>query len=328
MNAGDWRANYVPIPLPASNSPYNHGGGYPNYVCQPGDNSCVKLTLNCNGGAGYCYGYNGDARNLSIYFPKYGVPEGNGGSNSYDEHMEVLDCVSIAPSCREVDMYNYGVTFDPPSGGWSGSISVGGASYSDPINGSGWGDTSHGGTAVASGAMALPSEIRSSEVAAGINGIQHAIEIDVYCGAGSVYPATHPLTHSCSNNANAIPAGARFYWDESCSTINGYSVDAWSKAILCALHTYGGYAADTSGSTNIIFQNSEMEFGGNTGYTNYLQDWAKRYGTDLGFTQNGAEPWSAGFDNGKNGFNRSFVSAHLHVLNPCVNGLAGTQGSC
>jgi len=329
MQYGDWRANYIinPISSALTNSPYNNGGGYPNYVCQRGDSSCVQLKVRCTGGSGYCSSSSGNLDGLSIYFPKYGVPEGGGGG-IYDEHESVLDCVSIAPNCREVDMYDFDTIHNPPSGGWSGSITVGAGDYTDPINGSGWGDTSHGGTVTASGATMFPSLIRSSEIANGINGIKHAIQIDVFCGNGKVYPATSPLSFSCSNNTNAVPAGTRFYWDESCDTIGSHSIDAWSKAILCALHTYGGFATDTSDSTSIIFQDSEMQFGGQTGYANYLQSWAKTYGTDLGFRQGGGEVYSSNFNNGSNGFNRSFVSSHLHVLNPCVNGLAGTQGSC
>jgi hypothetical protein len=333
MTYGDWRTAYIVNPFSSlGNSGFNHGSGYPNYVCQPGDNSCVQLTISCNGDkAGYCKGPSGDVNGLSVWWPKFGVPESNGSGN--DMHESVLDCRSIAPSCREVDLNDFGTTHNPPSGGWSGTLNIGSGSYGDPINGSGWGDTSHGGTAVASGAMAFPAEIRSSEIANGINGIQHAIEIDVFCGTGKVYPATNPLSFDCKNssggidNSNTATSGARFYWSDSCSTISGYPTDAWSKAVLCALHTYGGYAADTSDSTNIIFQDSEMQFGGGTGYTNYLEPWAQTYGTNLG-NWSGADHWSAGFDNGGNGFNSAFVSARLFILNPCVNGLAGTQGSC
>jgi hypothetical protein len=329
LQKGRWIANYIHVPNNIMvNRGYINGGGYPSYVCQVGDSSCIQLTISCSGGPGWCSNRRGTIDGLSLYLPKYAIPESNGGRN-VDNHMNVLDCVTIAPNCREVNLYNYGATMNPPSGGYAPGtvLGVAGGDYTDPIHGDGWGSTSIGGEVTRSRATLFPGYVRSSEMENGIDGIPHAIQLDIACGDTNihVFPATGSFGTSCPDWANAAPAGARFYWDEPCDVISMRNLDGWSKALLCALHNYGGYAVDTNGFTSIVFQDSEMPFGGITGFTDYVTPFAQRYGTNLGFAQFGTNTvYSANLSS----MDDVDVEAHFHMLEPCVNGTARSQGSC
>jgi hypothetical protein len=90
--------------------------------------------------------------------------------------------------------------------------------------------------------------IRANELVTGR--INHALKIILECqGPGAVYPvAANLATDACPAGASGGPAlGARIWYDVPDATTNATtSLQPWEKAILNALHDYGGYFMDNS----------------------------------------------------------------------------------
>jgi hypothetical protein len=287
----------------------------------------VKVTLKCQ----YCSGGKlpgGQSLNgYQFYIPKYAYPELNS-----DQHLSVLDNETTPGQPREWMLYGWpGASAPVPPFANGQTYSVPSAGYTDPVNGSGWADSIYGQVVTVGGASMLPGMIRTSEIAAGINGIQHAISFQTACSSvGPVYPATMGSSYSCShfggNDNNDIAPGSRMYWDESCPTIQARSgLDAWSKTVLCALHTYGAYMDDTTGYNAMdIGDHTEMQFvTAGTDLPDFVLPIYKAYATDAGYTQDGSEVfYPNGFDNSNSGSGPlpvSQIEAHLHLLRACVN---------
>jgi hypothetical protein len=277
------------------------GGGYPNYVCQPNSRDCVQVVVNCQGGSGYCSGFNGSGtiNGLSMYIPRYalaeGIPDVTGGYT--DAHLTNLDCESTPGTCREWDFWQD--TNVPPSGGFrSGqTYSVYAGNYSDPIHGDGFRTDIVGGEATVAGNTQLASQVRVAELQNGLYGIQHALQLSAACSNDqNVYPALHPgAFNACTggNSYNAPPTGAHFYWDESCPTIAQRPLDSMSRAMLCALHTYGGYITDTNGN-NAGFQiNGAESFQQSValGYSDFVTPYILTNGTNEGWIYRGTNSY-------------------------------------
>ncbi|MGH7682979.1 MAG: hypothetical protein ACREMT_01435, partial [Vulcanimicrobiaceae bacterium] len=90
---------------------------------------------------------------------------------------------------------------------------------------------------------------RFDEMANGV--IPHAIFASAACVSSTpVYPATaNSQGLLCSNGQTAPPMGSRLQLTLTDSQIDNLAVDTWMKAVLHAMHDYGIYIADTSGST-------------------------------------------------------------------------------
>ncbi len=339
--------NQILVP---NNSSTMRGEGYPNYVCQSGDTSCVQVQIDCRGGTGWCDGFKntGSIQGDTLYVPKFGIPEENGVVGN-DHHMSVLDCATAPSHCLEWNFYSDYHSSPPadyalPPGGYAtgAHLVVDAADYTDPIKGDGW-STAVGGTVTVSGATMLPALVRSSEVMDGIFGIQHALSLAVSCGTGNTGPSINGDSYDCGNLGYPMdpgaPAGARFYWDEPCTgagSIDSRPIDPYSKALLCALHTYGGYVTDTNGSY-AAFQvdDVEMTFGGVTGYTDYVTPFIQNYGTEYPMTWYGGtfgDWWTASIGHSFSGrtspLSAQDFQTHMHMLDRCVDGNAGSQGTC
>jgi hypothetical protein len=200
---------------------------------------------------------------------------------------------------------------------------------------SGFYGTSTGTTA--GGHCSNIGRIRAAELVAGH--ISHALKIVLECqGPGTAYPVSSNLsTDACPGGASGGPQlGARIWYDVPDATTNASALQPWEKAILNALHDYGGYFTDNScpsgdgtgyctvnvSGIGFMLESEESFFDFNYPNANWnpyaalaSQGWTHFTVANTRADQQrwvGADPW-----------NPADFLHHMHWLAPC-----SAQGSC
>jgi hypothetical protein len=246
-------------------------GGVPVYTATASD---PLVTVTCTQ---YC-----QAGSVAINIPSNARPEA--AICPGDCQMAVIE-----PSGTEYDLYGQSPAY---SGG--STLSVLGLAWSsitgmgiDP-NGMSLTLPGRGGGAVSNGTMmATLSQPTVAEIASGT--IAHAININVPCESGQVFPGSN--AEDCASNFGYTgpPAGSRFQLvltnaqiDGTAGNSIGYTAAntaAWERAILHAMHNYGAYATITCGRAcgdrvNIYMENGTQyaAFGGTWPVSTY--NWA------------------------------------------------------
>jgi len=282
--------------------PYDYG--HPIYYASPTD---PLVTLQCTA---YCNRTDNGGYPASIHIPVLARPAG--GS---DAHMAV-----IQPDGTEIDMWATAT----PSGNWTNGATLTAHAIANCGSfTSGSGVTPTGPAATAGGACLGAGLLRANELASGA--IDHALFLITQCANGWQYPAfPNASTNACTSGTG--PAlGARLWYDVPDATTNAnVHLAAWEKAVLNALHDYGGYLEDNiSGgayASGIAFLAESGEASSVFGQTDPFAALAAQgwYGISIsGASQTrwvGADPWQPS--------GVSFVS-HLHWLDPC-----SARGSC
>jgi hypothetical protein len=206
--------------------------------------------INVNCVAPYCTGIPSQIR-----IPARGL---FGQSLQDDSHIGV-----VQPDGTEYDMYCWdgnSVSCGPQQGGtWSTGQTVTpgyGAACGNIFTGSGIQPLNGSGT-TAGGACESAGLLNPNELAAGA--INHALFLITACTAnGGVAPARNQNTNACPGVGPKL--GYRLYYDVPDATTNANpNLKPWEKAILNALHDYGGYVMDDIGGgpidgTGVMFQ--------------------------------------------------------------------------
>lgn len=202
--------------------------GHPIYYASPSDPiyeiHCLRWTDEC------------EIEGSEIRIPEDARPAG--GS---DGHVAVIDEAQV----WEYDFWQAGPL--PPGGGVV-EISHGGRTR---LDGDGLGSNA---TAAYFGLLAgviRPHELRQGR-------IDHALFLTSRCTSGSsVSPAAIGTSgDACStfdeSDEDAPPMGARLWLDLGPAQLAGLKLPRWKKAILLALHRYGGYIGDTMNGNSSI----------------------------------------------------------------------------
>jgi len=278
--------------------------GHPIYYASASD---PLVNLRC---VSYCNRTDNGGIPATARIPALARPAG--GS---DAHMAV-----IQPDGTEIDMW----ATTRPSGNWTNGSTVSAQAMTNCgnfLSGSGFVPT--GPAATAGGACLGAGLLRAAELLAG--SIDHALFLVAQCAVGSQYPAfPNASTDTCTSGSG--PAlGGRLWYDVPDATTNANPLlKPWEKAILNALHDYGGYLEDdTSGGagvSGIAFLAESGEAMAMFGQSDPFAALASAGWTAVnvsGALQTrwvGADPWQPG--------GVSFV-AHMHWLDPC-----SARGSC
>ncbi len=219
-----------------------------------------------------------------------------------DGHMAVVDQ-------RTGWEYDFWQVRRKPKGGGTLVVSHGGRTR---IRGTGLGSNA---TAAHFGLLA--GIVRPQELAA--ERIPHALFLTARCSSGrSVYPSAPrgtgaPCRRFGEPDAGAPPMGAHLWLDMSEAQIDRLDVPDWKRAILRALHRYGGFVGDT--------MNGHSSFGimveSGASYTSfgYEDPWEEL-----------AEKLGAGESEGTRVLDLNTDPdwrRHLRILHPCV-----TRGTC
>jgi len=236
-------------------------GGFPVYTAKSTD---PMVTVTCTQ---YC-----QSNSIAINIPAQARPEARICPG--DCQMAIIEPNGMEYALYgQSPAYNGGSTLSVVGLAWA-SITGSGV---DP-NGMSLGNPGRGGGDVANGSMmatmALPTV---AEISSGT--IPHAININVPCESGQVYPGSN--AEDCASNFGYTgpAAGARFQLNLTKDQINGVAANAigyvaantapWEKAILLAMHNYGAYATVTCGRAcgdriNIYLENGTQytAFGG------------------------------------------------------------------
>jgi len=282
--------------------PYDYG--HPIYYASASD---PLVTLHCTS---YCNRTDNGGYPATAHIPALARPAG--GS---DAHMAV-----IQPDGTEIDLW----ATTTPSGNWTAGSTLTAqaiANCGSFTAGSGFVPT--GPAATAGGACLASGLLRADELLAG--SIDHALFLISQCAVGWQYPAfPNASTDTCTSGTG--PAlGARLWYDVPDATTNtNANLKPWEKAILNALHDYGGYLEDdTSGGANasgIAFLAESGMASAMFGQTDPFAALAAQGWSGIsipGALQTrwvGADPWQP------SGVN---LAAHLHWLDPC-----SAKGSC
>jgi hypothetical protein len=290
---------------------------YSVFYCDAANNaSCVTVTLTCvPSSSTYCT----PSLPATIRVPPQMRPPCHGCSGDQISGI-------IQPDNSEIDIAYYNM----PSGNWgtAGNTTIVGSAgycpnwitgngfYSNVVPSNQTGATA-GGNCITAGIM------RANELASGT--INHALKLIPQCaGNGTQYPVGPSMaTALCGNPTYGPPLGALLWYDcPPGSTANGCIVPTTNpeRAIMGALHDYGGYFLDNiNGATGvtglwIIQESGEMFY--DFGTTN---PWST-----LGWTGNpipGAwgglrytyeDIWNP------TGFTATYWKQHFHWLAPCA----------
>lgn len=276
--------------------PYDYG--HPVYFAHAGD---PVVTLHCTQ---YCNHVDNGGMPATIAVPAAARPAGG-----TDAHLAV-----VQPDGTEIDMW----AVSQPSGKWTNGSTITAQAIVNCgsfISGSGFVTT--GPAATAGGACLGAGLLRAAELNAGV--IDHALFLISQCTTGWQYPAyPNAATDDCSGGTG--PAlGARLWYDVPDATTNANAaLRPWEKAILNALHDYGGYLEDDvsggAGASGIGFLAESGEaayaFGQLDPFASLTaQGWsAVNVSGALGTRYIGADAWNP------SGVN---FAAHLHWLDPC-----------
>jgi hypothetical protein len=310
------------------------GNGYPVRNQEPGPydythpvyfaastDSAIKVV--CSGGGCTTSGANAYATSMQI--PAAARPAESTSFGAGDSHLAV-----VQPGGGESDVYCWNTTSTPtcdqPPGGvssnWtSGStmqLAGGADSCGNFFSGSGQLPSTSVGNTTAGAACEGAGLLSPQQLIAGQ--INHALFLIANCVSGTEYPVqTYTNIASCGGNAPKL--GARLWYDVPDATTNASTaLHPWEKAILDALHDYGGYVMDTYGGAigmgvQFVPESEEpaYRFGQGDQWSGLAaQGWtsATISGAPAGYPRwTGANPWQP------SGVN---LNAHLHVLNVCI----------
>ncbi|GAC1657962.1 MAG: hypothetical protein NVS4B13_00100 [Candidatus Elarobacter sp.] len=227
------------------NNPYDgsQDDGMPYYI---GTSSDPAVVVHCNAPWG-C----GKLEGATVHIPANAKPKQQSWPKG-DQLITVLDFSGSAPV--EYDFW-HDHNARPLKNNMT--FTVGSGIRGDPFNGDGWHSSDITGvSATAAGGLTLGAIVRITELQAGLYGIQHALGMSSACSVGPhVAPARLDGSQPCADGdaTNTPPMGAHYWWDESCPTIAARTmIGAPSKALLCALHTYGGFENDTNANDSAI----------------------------------------------------------------------------
>lgn len=293
------------------------------------------ISVTCQSGGG-CVTSGANAFASSMQIPAVAHPAESNGNGAGDSHIAV-----VQPNGTEDDVYcwNSGSTptCDQPGGSASNSWTAGetmGPAYSADTCGSfltgvGQLPTATIGNTTAGAACEGAGELSPQQLIAGH--INHALFLIVNCANGNVYPAeTSSSTNACSGTGPAL--GARLWYDVPDATTNASTaLQPWEKAILNALHDYGGYVMDDvnggpiSMGVEFLPESEQPAYAyakGDQWSGLAAQGWTS---ATISGAPSGYPRWIGGDTNGAGNWTPSGVNlnAHLHVLNVCV-----TQGTC
>ncbi len=270
-----------------------------------------------------------------IHMPAKARPAGG-----TDAHMAV-----VQPDGTEIDFWAlYGspgsdTTWDAPHNAQTRDWQTGDTATAGNVSACGSYASGSGNIAAANLPGATAGEaclgagiINAADLQAGA--IHHALYLVLQCAIGSQYPApTGATTDQCTSGVGP-PIGGRLWYDVPDATTNANTgLRPWEKAILNALHDYGGYLEDDfSGGASV----SGMSFMPASGEQTYAYGLANPFAALTAAPNNwtlmsiatlatygltvqeprytGADPWQpAGVD----------FAAHMHWLAPC-----SAQGAC
>jgi hypothetical protein len=258
----------------------------------------------------YCNTVDNGGYPATMYLPALARPAG--GS---DAQMAV-----IQPNGTEIDFW----TTTTPSANWTTGATVTAkaiANCGSFTTGSGFLPT--GPAATAGGSCLATGYLRANELAAG--SIDHALELVSQCAVGWQYPAYPNATTSACTSGTGAPLGGHLWYDVADTTTNANAaLQPWEKAILNALHDYGGYLEDDVGGgaspSGIAFLAASGEAPWVYGHPDPFAMLASQgwYAVTVSgsFTPRyvGADPWQPAGVN---------FAAHFHWLDPCA-----ARGSC
>lgn len=243
----------------------------PTYYSEPGD---PVFRLHCV----EPYGGTCEIEGMSVHIPEKAVA---GGGFRTDSHQTDAPMTVVDPDTGWE--YDFAGVRNKPSGGGEMNIGWGGRTR---INGDGLGSaasSAHYGL--------LAGLVRAPELAAGR--INHALVLGIPCQSGKiVYPAGGSgllCEQAGLGNEGAPAAGARFQLAMGKKKINRLHLPGWQRAIVMALHRYGAFVSDTTGSPELWGIETE---GGATYQSFGLEDPNVALGRRLGlpaidFNQNG-----------------------------------------
>jgi hypothetical protein len=282
--------------------PYDYG--HPVYFASTSD-PLVKLACTA-----YCNHTDNGGYPATAYLPAKARPAGG-----TDAHLAV-----VQPNGTEIDMW---ATTQPSSSWTSGSTVTAQAIANCGNFESGSGFTPTGPAATAGGACLGAGLLRATELASGT--IDHALFVVGQCAVGAQYPAYAGASTSQCTSGTGPPLGGRLWYDVPDATTNANtSLAGWEKAILNALHDYGGYLEDDiSGGASVsgigfLAESGEpaAAFGQTDPFAALVADgWSSiTISGALQLRYVGANPWQPS--------GVSFAS-HLHWLAPC-----SAQRSC
>jgi hypothetical protein len=278
--------------------------GHPVYYASASD---PLVTLHCTA---YCNTVDNGGLPASMHVPAQARPAGGG-----DAHMAV-----IQPDGTEIDLW----ATTQPGKNWTTGATVTAqamANCGNFVTGSGF--TPTGPAATAGGACVGAGLLRANELAAG--SIDHALFLIAQCAVGSQYP-TFPgaSTDTCTSGQGPALGGRLWYDVPDATTEANAALMPWEKAILNALHDYGGYLEDdVSGGPSV----SGIDVLAESGEAAYVfgqpdpfaalasQGWTGvSVSGALTLRYIGADPWQP------SGVN---FAAHMHWLDAC-----SAHGSC
>jgi hypothetical protein len=178
------------------------------------------------------------------------IPARARAAGASDAHIAV-----VQPDGEEIDMWaaygTPGKVQSDPNGhqmrDWRTSDTVSAGNVSDCGSfTNGQGSMKIGPASTAGGACLGAGMLRAKELAAGH--INHALFLVSACAIGDQYPAVPgAMTKQCAAGFGA-PLGGRIWLDLTPATIDALRIAGWEKAILIALHEYGGYLEDDNNS--------------------------------------------------------------------------------
>jgi hypothetical protein len=282
--------------------PYDYG--HPIYYASASD---PLVSVHC---VSYCDTIDNGGLPASIYLPAQARPAGGA-----DAHMAV-----IQPDGSEIDMWST----TAPAGNWVSGATVTAQSVADCGNfARGSGFTPTGPAATAGGACLAAGLLRANELLAG--SIDHALALVAQCVVGWQYPAYANASSDTCTSGQGPALGGRLWYDVPDATTNANTaLRPWEKAILNALHDYGGYLEDDfaggSGVSGIGFMAESGEapwaFGQPDPFAALAAQGWNVVTVSGSFTPRyvGADPWQP------TGVN---FAAHMHWLDPC-----SARGSC
>jgi hypothetical protein len=256
----------------------------------------------------HCTTYCDNVKDYRLHIPPKARP-----ASGPDHHLAV-----IQPDGTEDDFWNV-KTHD---GDWRNGetlVYAGGTRCGNFYTGPGWAkDAATAGNACLAGGL-----VRAAELADGR--IDHALFLVIACTDphAYVFPATNGGAH-CTGPGPHVPNGARIWLDLPDSAIDGMRIAPWEKAILRAMHDYGGYVMDVggddrphaSGLINVMLEDDAQfeAFGAPSPVATWAEHSGWRRVSVRGAARYiGADPWNPGVD----------WTKHLHIVDPCY-----AKGSC
>jgi hypothetical protein len=231
--------------------------GHPVYFASASD---PVVNVRCTGNGGACDNADNGGFPAQMHIPTAALRacpgyNGFGGASGYcDHHLAVVqpDAAGNVGAGPEIDFWGAQNDGSGSSGNWQNGDTIAGASVANCgtwSTSTGW-YTQMAGPITAAGSCLGGGLLRADELAAGQ--INHALQLITPCqgnfnGLVSQFPAAPGSTggHFCTSNVGPI-LGAHLWLDYPDSYINGLNIQPWEKAILRALHDYGGYYVDNS----------------------------------------------------------------------------------